>query len=120
MRIPEIIVVLILLLVIMNACSKQDEQSPKMTHGENWQECVSLVPLTTYKDTSAFIIERWQYRPTDMSDEFFVNNSLHIDWSKEESLKGAILHNTLPSGTQFKIHGDTLFYWGDEVLAMSR
>lgn len=117
MRIPETVALVILVLVVIYACSREGKPLSSTGNSE-WQECVSFTPLSkSLSDTASYKIERWSYRVTNLEKELAINKSLHISWSEVESVKSAILNNEVPSGANFKIVGDTLYYWGEGDLA---
>lgn len=118
MRIPEIVSLLIFILVLIYACAQGGEQSAASRASE-WQECLSFTPLSTNDgDTTSYKIERWSYKVVDCDEDLAINKSLHISWSEVEGIKSAILNNDFPTGANFRIVGDTLFYWGAGDIAL--
>lgn len=118
MKVPEIVALLIFVLVVIYACAQEGPQEAALQKGE-WQECLSFTPLSLNKgDTTSYKIERWSYKVVNCDQDLAINNSLHISWSEVEGVKSAILNNDFPTGANFRIAGDTLFYWGTGDLAL--
>lgn len=118
MRVPEIVVLLILILVVIYACAQERGTGDNGTASE-WQQCLSFSPISTNDgDTTCYKIKRWSYRVVESDRGLSINNSLHISWSEVESIKSAILNNEFPMSANFRIAGDTLYYWGHGDLAL--